>query len=649
MRANWILLPLLLWPALSQAQTICAIQGNGTNSPYQGQQVTTDGVVTARFSGSGTINGCFIEKPGCDADPSTSNGIFVYGSNAGNMVPGQRVSVTGTVVEYNGLTEITNASFTVLGSGEVTPTDVALPLDSYDHWERYEGMLLRFPGSLVVVDNSSWSQYGEVYLAPQHTRVPTDHLDPNDVNAVGTSYTGTSNAAAISAAQSAIDRSYVLLDDARTNAWPTPAPWADASGTLRAGSTVVDLVGVLHYSYGQYKVEPTVGVVFQHASRPGVPTVAGTVRAVGYNLHNYFTTLDSWGASNAAELGRQRTKLVAALQAMDPDVMALCEVENTDAAWGDLLAALNAAMGAGTYAALEEDAFGQGTRTVILYKPSVMTPVTPLYALNTSLFQRPHLTQGFRLNASGGRFLFSTVHLRSKLCDGAEGANEDQGDGQGCFNAMRRDQINALVDHWAGLRNATGIEPQLIMGDFNAYGQEDPIDRARAAGLVHQTMEEGYTFGYQGMYGALDHVITTPAMDQAVSGVAVWHINADEPSTLDYRDANVDRYQTGPYRSGDHDPVLVGFNGVELGVGLAEVEERGTGELRVQGRRVSWWITSAANLRSGTIELYDIRGIRCYEVAMANGSAQADLDGVASGVYTWRLAGSAVAGRFVLP
>ena len=33
----------------------------------------------------------------------------------------------------------------------------------------------------------------------------------------------------------------------------------------------------------------------------------------------------------------------------------------------------------------------------------------------------PHLTQGFQVNATGARFLLSTVHLRSKLCDGASG------------------------------------------------------------------------------------------------------------------------------------------------------------------------------------------------------------------------------------
>lgn len=637
-----------VFPFLTHAQSICEIQGDGATSPYEGQQVTTEGVVTAVFTGSGSINGYFIEQPGCDTNENTSNGIFVYSTNPGSLAVGRRVSVSGSVIEYNGLTEITNASYSVLGTGSVTPTEVMLPLASNALWERYEGMLLRFSGQLVLVDNTGWSQYGEVYLAPQRTLVPTDQIDPNDAITSGTNSTGSNNAAAVNAAQDAIDRSYLLLDDARTSTWPSPAPWADVAGTLRAGSTVNDLTGVLHYSYGSYKLEPTQPVVFQYAARPTVPVVGGTVRACEFNVLNYFTTLGDWGATNSAELGRQRTKLVAALQALNADVLALCEIENTDDAWAHLLAGLNGAMGEGTYAALEENGFGQGTRTVILYKPAVMTPQGPLYALGTSLFQRPHLTQAFALNASGGRFLFSTVHLRSKICDNATGANTDQGDGQGCFNDMRRAQANALVDHWAGVRSATGINAHLIMGDFNAYAQEDPIDRLRASGLLYQAIDGGYTFGYAGMFGTLDHVFATESMHQAITGTEVWHINVDEPRTLDYRESNTGRYQPNAFRSSDHDPVLVGFDGGGLSVGLAEAESAKEVLFHLNGTQAHWQI-ELANANTGTIQLIDARGSVVRSVPVSQGSAQADLGGLATGVYAWRIGNTTVSGRFWLP
>lgn len=640
-------LPLfILFPIMTQAQSICAIQGSGAASPYEGQQVTTEGIVTAVFTGSGSISGYYIEQPGCDTNVDTSNGIFVYSSNPGGIAVGQRLSVSGRVVEFNGLTEITNATHNVLGSGMVTPTDITLPIGSNTQWERYEGMLLRFPGQLVLVDNSSWSRFGEVYLAPQRTRIPTDHIDPNDAAPSGTSYSGSSNVAAVTTAQDAIDRGYILMDDARTATWPSPAPWADAVGTLRVGSTINDLTGVLHYSYDEYKLEPTVPVAFQYAPRPAVPSVGGTVRAGAYNVLNYFTTMGGWGAANSTELDRQRTKLIAALQAMNVDVLALCEIENTDDAWMHLLAGLNGAMGAGTYAALEEDALGQGTRTVILYKPAVMTPVTQLYGLSTGLFQRPHLTQGFQLNASGGRFLFSTMHLRSKLCENASGANTDQGDGQGCFNDMRRAQANALVDHWAGLRSATGIEAQLIMGDYNSYAQEDPIDRLRASGLVYQAVD--YTYGYASMFGTLDHVFATSTMDQVITGTAVWHINADEPATLDYRDANTGRYQPNAFRSSDHDPVLVGFNNDGLSVGLAGAASTNEAFFTLSGTRARWQFEQATT-KGLLVQVMDARGAEIRTVTLTQGLAEIDLNDLATGVYAWRIGNTGASSRFFLP
>jgi uncharacterized protein len=636
-----------LLPALAQAQPICALQGSAGASPYEGQQVTTEGIVTAVFQGSGTLNGYTIEQPGCDANGNTSNGIFVYAPNAGSISIGQRVSVTGTVLEFNGLTEITNASYSVLGNGTVLPTVINLPMATDHQWERYEGMLLHFPGTLMVADNSSWSQYGEVVLSPDRPRIPTDRIDPNDADPAGTTSIGSANVAAVLAAQNLIDRSYILLDDSRTNTWPTPIPWADNDGTLRAGSTVSDLTGVLHFSFGAYKIESPTPVVFQHALRPSVPEVGGTLRAAAINVLNYFTTLGDWGASNAGELGRQRTKLVAAIQAMNADVLALSEIENSDDAWTHLLAGLNAVMGPGTYAVREEDGFGQGTRTVILYKPAVLTPITELYWLNTGIFQRPHLTQGFQVNTTGGRFLFSTMHLRSKICDNASGANLDQGDGQGCYNDLRRSQVSALVDHWAGVRSASGIDAQLIMGDLNAYTEEDPLDRLRASGLVDQLVDGGYTHSYASMFGSLDHAFATAAMNSTITGTSVWHINTDEPSTLDYRESNLSRYQPNAFRCSDHDPVLVGFNGAGLVVSVADDRPLGRLEFALGGT-LATWRSNAAGTSSVPIDVLDARGVVVRRINMQSGQATSDLADLASGAYVW-LAQGFGAGRFLLP
>ena len=108
----------------------------------------------------------------------------------------------------------------------------------------------------------------------------------------------------------------------------------------------------------------------------------------------------------------------------------------------------------------------------------------------------------------------------------------------------------------------------LVIGDLNAYGQEDPIDALRARGLVdlHQAestsgAEQDYSFIYYGQSGSLDHAMATPALADDVTGIATWHINADEPRFLDYnQEYNPEQlFEVNPFRSSDHDPMLIGI------------------------------------------------------------------------------------------
>ena len=635
LRSLLLVLPVMATTLLAQTP-ICTIQGSGAASPLDGQVVTTTGTVTAVYQGSGTLQGYFIEDPTCDANVTTSNGIFVYQTSAPSVAVGQRIQVTGTVDEFQGLTEIRNVSdVQQLGSGTVPPTTMTLPIPDAAQWERYEGMLLSFPQTLVVNGTGSWLQYGELLLGPDRAQQPTDEVDPNDAVATNNSTTGSSNAAAVLAKADLNERGRIILDDGRTFSYPDPPPFFGPEGTLRTGSTIEGLTAVLTYAFDAYRLQPVGVVPLVHAVRPPVPVVGGTVRVASLNVLNYFTTLGDWGAANSGELERQRTKIVAALTALNADVLVLCELQNNDVAWVDLLNALNAAVGAGTYEGAEVDAFGSGgTKMVLFHRTDRVTPITPLFALNTSTFQRPHLTQGFQVNATGGRLLVSSMHLRSKLCDNATGDNVDQGDGQGCFNGQRRSQAEELVAHWAEVRANTGIDAQVIMGDFNAHTQEDPLDVLRADGLQRLFADDAYSYGFAGAFGALDHAFGTPVLAQAVSAAAIWHINSDEPSALSYSDANIDRYQPNAYRCSDHDALLVGINASELSVGVRELAPDQVVRVEVDAntRHVRW---AAADQLVMAVELMDVQGRPLWQRAPAT-SPQADLSNLPSGVYLWR-------------
>jgi uncharacterized protein len=110
---------------------------------------------------------------------------------------------------------------------------------------------------------------------------------------------------------------------------------------------------------------------------------------------------------------------------------------------------------------------------------------------------------------------------------------------------------------------AQGETDVLMMGDFNSYLLEDPPKALEAAGfeslLKRVPANDRFTYVFGGETGALDHAYASDSLKSQVTGVGVWHINADEPTVLDYNTESKpdDRYAATPYRASDHDPVLV--------------------------------------------------------------------------------------------
>jgi predicted extracellular nuclease len=107
------------------------------------------------------------------------------------------------------------------------------------------------------------------------------------------------------------------------------------------------------------------------------------------------------------------------------------------------------------------------------------------------------------------------------------------------------------------LKTSTGDSDVLVIGDLNAYAEEDPIDVLRNGGLtdeIDRFVENPYSFVFDGQSGYLDHALTTSTLSSQVSGVTEWHINADEPRILDYNlefkgsGASPDLYTPTPYR-----------------------------------------------------------------------------------------------------
>lgn len=582
------------------ALSIPAIQGSTGTSPHAGKSVITSGVVTRL-----TNNGFFMQALVGDNDPATSDGIFVFTSSAPGVQAGHLVQVTATVTEFatggGTVTELTAPAFSVLGTGySIAPTPVTLPVAG--GLERFEGMLVTLAGPLTVNQNFFQARYGQLTLsAGGRLETPTNRHRPG------------SQAQAL-AADNAARR--IVLDDGSSLQNVNPTPYTGPTGALRAGDLVGAITGVIDWGPststasgpGDYRILPLDIAAVQYGAgnpRPAVvPAVGGNVKVASFNVLNYFTTFtngqtadgqtqqsctpgvstsgaDCRGADSLAEFQRQQAKIVAAIAAIDADALGLMEIQNNAVAAQNLVAALNARMGAGTYAVAPGAAAGRfGTdaiKTTILYKPARLAPVGNSVVDTSAVNNRPTLAQTFA-TPGGTRFMLVVNHLKSKGSCPAAGdpdaaGNVDSGDGQGCWNALRSQQAAQLRTFVGQLQaDANGSADVLLIGDFNAYAQEDPIAALTSSGFVDQIgrfQPFGYSYVFDGAAGRLDHAIATATLSPKVSGATHWHINADESPAHDYNQefkqpacatCAPDPYAATVYRASDHDPVVLGLN-----------------------------------------------------------------------------------------
>ena len=562
---------------------VYTIQGSGAASSFDGSIVTTEGIVTGDFQGANQLDGFFIQDATGDGNPATSDGVFVFNTTF-NVNVGDYVRLTAEVDEFNGLTELKNlTSLTVLSSGNplMAPVSISLPVASIDAFESFEGMRVQFPQVLTATETFTLGRFGEVLLSANgRLFTPTSFVDPNDNPASGTNSTGTSNVAAVTAQQDVNNRSKILLDDDANVEDPAIVPYLNpADTTLRVGTTVSNLTGIMDFGFSEYRIRPTQAPVFNYAPRPAVPaTGIANLKIASFNVLNYFNGDGAGGgfptargANTLAEFNRQRTKIINAIKQLNADVVGLIEIENdgsgAQSAVADLVNGLNAAAGAGTYAFIADPTGGNGNtgtdaiKQAIIYKPAVVSPIGLAKGDMNVVHNRPPIAQTFSLLSNGEKFTFIVNHFKSKGCSGASGANTDQGDGQSCFNASRKQQAAALLSFIATLQAVVGDSDIISVGDYNAYEEEDPIDILRAGGLVNATAGT-YSYVFDGQTGSLDYAFVTPSLQAKIAGAGKWHINSDEPILKDYNQEFNAPYVFSPdaFRSSDHDPALVGFN-----------------------------------------------------------------------------------------
>jgi hypothetical protein len=125
------------------------VEGDGTYPSLEtGNTVSTSGIVTAVDEGT-----AFFIQDGAGA----WNGIYVYDMNT--VAEGDEVALTGEVVEYYGLTQLTNiSSFEILSSGNTLP-EATVVSTADANMEDYESVLVKVENA-ECTDADTESNYG---------------------------------------------------------------------------------------------------------------------------------------------------------------------------------------------------------------------------------------------------------------------------------------------------------------------------------------------------------------------------------------------------------------------------------------------------------------------------------------------------------
>jgi hypothetical protein len=570
--------------------TIAQVQGDGHVSPFVGRCVGgAEGVVTA-ILGSRSGQAFWLQDPVGDDDPDTSEGLLVMApAGLPQVAIGDRARLAGRVEERRWARElpVTRLFATtlevveqgselpapvVLGDGglvvpqpEVAAPDLAVfdpARYAADAFESVEGMRVVIPDPVAV---GPTSRHGEAAVLPDGGRSAALRTDRGGLRLLP----GNANPQRL------------VVDDAIVD-----QPRRFTVGDLLGGP----IDGILHYSYGSYKVLntaplPIVADGGLEPERTELVGRGGELTVATYNVENL---------SAVSEPERfQRLAAVVVGGLASPDIVALQEVQDdsgpaddgtvsADATLGRIVDAVEMAGGPRyewhSVAPVDGTSGGQpggNIRNAFLVNPRRVTFVergdcdareetaahdrlgvtcSPgLIATDHPAFTPGPLDDGGSRKPLVGLFRFAgrelylvNLHLASK-------GGDDRLFGWrqppvAVTSELRSRQAEAVADFVVALRAADAGASVVVLGDLNDFEGSQPLAVLEAVGLEDLIRRvpagDRYTYVYRGNSQVLDHILVSRDLGVAAEVDAV-HVNAEFPAAT---------------RASDHDPVLVRFS-----------------------------------------------------------------------------------------
>jgi len=530
------------------------VQGNGNASPYAGQNVAVEGIVTARKS-----NGFMLQAPDAeaDADPATSEAVFVFTSSAPSAAAsvGNRVRVQGNVSEFVSSTNPHQLKITELGgtlsistlsTGNALPTAIALPAslmqaDSpIDALERYEDMRVSVATLNVVAPVGA-------FVTESSAASPSDGVFFGVLPGVARPFREPGIGALDTTPLNGTTPPVFDTNPERLRVQSTGQAGAIAMA-VDVGDVVTGLVGVLDYGFGAYSLLPDpsapVSVTPGATPKPVAYAKKTEITIGGFNLERFFDDVDAPGTSDAvlttATYGKRLKKTANAIcgYVRLPDILGVVEVENQAVLQkladtintGDTQTPGSCARNPMYSAHLMEGNDVGGIDVGFLLDGTEVAPGVPRVQM-LDLFQigkdtlfanpdgttallndRPSLVLLARVNAANGSHYDVTVianHLRSLtgVNDVANGGNGWASDGAR-IRAKRAAQAKFLADYIQSRQAANPGERIVLLGDFNAFEFNDGY--ADSMGVI-----TGKEAGPTQVLNYVDSPITVPLTNMA--------------------------------------------------------------------------------------------------------------------------------------
>ncbi|MFD7771236.1 endonuclease/exonuclease/phosphatase family protein [Streptomyces sp. NPDC059787] len=575
-------------PAHADTVRVHDVQGDTRTSPLAGQQVTdVTGIVTG-IRTYGSSRGFWIQDPAPDADPATSEGVFVFTSSTPKGVAvGDAVTVSGTVSEYvpggtssgnQSLTEITRPTFTVVSSGNPLPAATtldarsvpaaytpepngsinALPLRpaeyALDLYESLEGMNVQVSDTRVV---GATDPYTELWV----TVKPYEHRNRRGGTVYGSYDAQNTGRLQIQSLGKASDFPDANVGDTLTGTTAGPLDYNQYGGY----TLVANELGTLRST--ELSRETTRG---QRTTELAVAT---------YNVENLDPSDDTFAAHAAAIVNNLRS----------PDIVSLEEIQDNNGATDDgtvaadltmakLIDAIEAAGGPrydwrSVDPADKQDGGepGGNIRQAFLFNPArvsftdraggdatTATDVTKVRgkaALTLSPGRVDPTSEAFDNSRKplAGEFTFRgrTVivianHFASK--GGDQGLTSQYQPPARSSETQRHLQAEAVHDFTAKILKTQKNADVVALGDINDFEFSETTEILEGRGTLWSAIKslprsERYSYVYQGNSQALDQILISPSIRRGTFTYDSVHINAEFHDQISDHDPQVLRFR----------------------------------------------------------------------------------------------------------